>query len=530
MTLSMKKLKLKPLEIGPHVKRTIALVAAHSERKEHDTAVALARELREAFPKRADVNDALSLALVDKGSAREALQPAEVAVSLEPANAAYLINLGRLLLDLREPERALPFLERASASKLFRVEAEWALARYFVEIGQARLASQHFEVALANADEQQRGDLLWDYLDTLQSVGELEAAEAVAEELGQTGDIRSDVSLARMRNTRIESELGQRILNKVAQPGLSDAVLRRVLNQIGRMYENSQQFGTAFDFYTRAKATVKDQFSDSDFEKDVENMMRAYSAERLAEFGSVGHPSDRPVFVVGMPRSGTTMTEQIIGAHPRAQGIGEQSRIGELASRLSPQGDPGKVFRMLETNSGSGFLKVPESYLGLADCLAPGADRVVDKMPHNFMFVGFIALCFPNARFVHVHRNPLDNFVSAFQNDMNTFHSYSYDQEVYARYYIAYSRLMDHWNKVLPGRILNWRYEDAVTDPTVKIAELLKFLDLEWDDRCLNFHTAGAPVRTFSQYQVRNPISAKSVDRWKNYAEQLAPMRKILML
>ena len=187
--------------------------------------------------------------------------------------------------------------------------------------------------------------------------------------------------------------------------------------------------------------------------------------------------------------------------------------------------------QMLEAmrKGGPGHVRLmTDSYLGLLKFLAPTARRVVDKMPQNFLRIGFISLLFPNARIIHCQRNPADTFVSAFQNMMLSNHSYSYSPEDFARYYKEYSRLMAHWNRVLPDRIFNLRYEDLVSDPETKTRELLEFLRLPWDSRCLRFHETATAVKTFSKQQVRNPVNRNSVGRWRNYEEQLQPLLEIL--
>jgi hypothetical protein len=163
-----------------------------------------------------------------------------------------------------------------------------------------------------------------------------------------------------------------------------------------------------------------------------------------------------------MPRSGTTLTEQIIAAHPKAAGVGELERIGRMRKGLSPGESTAQMLEALRAGGPARVRLMTDSYLGLLKFLAPTAKRIVDKMPQNFLRLGFIALLFPNARIIHCQRHPADTFVSAFQNMMLSNHSYSYSPEDFARYYKEYSRLMAHWNFVLAGRILNLSYKDLV--------------------------------------------------------------------
>lgn len=149
-------------------------------------------------------------------------------------------------------------------------------------------------------------------------------------------------------------------------------------------------------------------------------------------------------------------------------------------------------------------------------------------MPHNFRHLGFIHLCFPNAKIIHCKRHPLDNFISAFQNAMNPFHGYAYNQVNYGEYYISYLRLMDHWKKVLPGSIYESQYEALTANPEVEVRNMLNFLGLPWEEACLKFNERESTVNTFSRLQIRNSINTGSVARWRNYEKHLSPIIAVL--
>jgi hypothetical protein len=229
-----------------------------------------------------------------------------------------------------------------------------------------------------------------------------------------------------------------------------------------------------------------------------------------------------------MPRSGTTMTEQIIASHSRVEGVGELMRMGAMAKYFSGRGGMRQVLDKMTEVGPERWKDAPRQYLNLLDTLAPGAKRAVDKLPHNFLWLGFIHLCFPNAKIIHCRRSPLDTFISAFQNEMSEFHSYSYDQVRYGEYYVEYLRLMDHWKVTMPGNIYESQYEALTKNPEVEIRKILNFLGLPWEEACLKFNERGATVRTFSHLQVRNPINTGSVARWRNYEKHLAPLIAVL--
>lgn len=525
--------KLKPLEVGPYVKRALSAIAGLSQQAKHEEAVASARQLQAEFPKRADVNDGLSLALVDQKNLNEALAFAENAVRLEPRNAVYLVNLGRLLLDLHDVERALPVLERARQARPSPPEAAWAVGRFYFDIGQAEKAIPYFEEAQRLVDPARLEEVNLEFLEVLRASNRIETAERLIDDMrisakGNTAPLLALKSS--LRKTQINDPLAQDLMAITGSVSVDKPEYSRIMLEVGRIHENSGKFEEAFHYYGLSKESRQRLFGLDAFESEVEGLIGAFSPDNLRGIANVGNMSEQPVFVVGMPRSGTTMTEQIIGAHPNAQGVGELPRIQAMMRKLAPPGQAERMIRFAREARPETFLQVSKSYLNLINFLGPGKLRLVDKMPHNFLAVGFISLCFPNAKIVHVHRNPLDNFVSAYQNPMNEFHSYSYDQETYGRYYLLYKKLMQHWQSALPKRIFDWPYDEVVQNPEHYTRQLIAYLGLPWHDDCLRFHEKQTTVKTFSMHQVRNPISAKSVGRWRNYEAQLGPIREILGL
>ena len=518
------------LQAGPYVKKAIGEITALGNAGKLEDAEAKARELYKLYPDRADVNDALSLTLVDQKKYGLALPFAEFAVKQEPKNSAYLVNLGRLYLDLEVIEDALPVLERAMACKPTPFQAPWAIAEFFHETGKAERAIPYFEKALAAADQSSALQIQLDQLNSLSSLGRVEQAEKLATQLAQH---RGSKSIAIIRRASLQKyktvapifeEL--RLLLTDEKVGLESKALASI--EIGKIYENSGQFDESFDCFVRSKAERKWTSDLESFTHEVSAQAAAYSPDVFERYLDFGNPSEQPVFVVGMPRSGTTLTEQIIGAHPEAGGVGELKRMRTLFSGFARYDRPEDLFQVIDRVGSDKWKDVPNLYLRMINYLSPGKKRVVDKMPHNFIMVGFIALCFPKARVVHIHRNPVDNFISAFQNHMNDFHGYSFNQVTYAKYYQLYERLMTHWNTVLPGRIFDLSYDSLVQEPEPIVRRLIDFVGLEWSDECLKFHEKETTVRTFSRHQVRNAVNANSLEKWRNYEKHLGPMLDIL--
>jgi len=231
------------------------------------------------------------------------------------------------------------------------------------------------------------------------------------------------------------------------------------------------------------------------------------------------------VFVVGMPRSGTTLTEQICSSHPDVHGAGELTKLGRIAAanglKLGSADAFGQPIRSLTMQQSHALAKDYLANLALYTSTAP---RIVDKMPHNFELIGLIAILFPNARIIHCRRDATDNCVSCFISSLQQGHSYSYDLKSLGLYYREYDRLMRHWQAVLPGRIFENRYEDLISDQEGQSRRLIGHLGLTWDDACLRFFEKEGSVRTLSRWQVRQPIYTSSVQRWKNYGDKIQPL------
>jgi len=239
----------------------------------------------------------------------------------------------------------------------------------------------------------------------------------------------------------------------------------------------------------------------------------AFTSDVMNLFAGAGDTSEHPVFVVGMPRSGTTLVEQILASHPDVHGAGELNLLSEVSG--------GALFPTL----GRELPAWGRAYAERLAALAPGKRRVVDKMPSNFQFLGLIQLMLPNARIIHCRRDPIDTCLSCYSRKFADRQDFSYDLRDLGRYYRAYEDLMDHWRRLLPhDRLLEVRYEDLVNDLRTEAERLVAFCGLEWNEACLDFHRTDRPVQTASVNQVRQPIYRSSVSRWKQYARHLEPL------
>ncbi|MBZ0261226.1 MAG: sulfotransferase [Hyphomicrobiales bacterium] len=489
-----------------------------------------AKALHGKHPDHPIANYGMALAIYNAGQKSAALPYAEAAVKKAPDNALYHLFLGKLYVDLEMLEFAPAVLEKAAALDKTMFQAPWIMAEYYFGLSQGEKALQYYQEALALVPKEAINRLKYEYANCIATLGRVDEAETVYSELFSDPIFRRGALMASalLRKHDQESEIAAQIRTEMVAPGLTDQGRSALLLTLGRLYENGAKYDEAFQSFQESRKLLASKYDIGPFRSEVNDKINTITPDIVSRFRGFGDPSNKPIFVVGMPRSGTTLTEQIIAAHSQAAGVGELKRVHLISRKLA--GDKGMA-GILSKISEMGPLRwktVSQQYLNLLDALAPNTRHTVDKMPHNFRDIGFIHLCFPNAKIIHCRRNPLDNFISAFQNLMNANHSYAYDQTDYGEYYLEYRRLMNHWKSIFPESIYESDYEALTQNPEMEVRKILDFLGLPWEDACLKFNERKSTVKTFSLMQVRNPINKGSIARWRNYEKQLSPVIAIL--
>ena len=298
---------------------------------------------------------------------------------------------------------------------------------------------------------------------------------------------------------------------------------------LGKLYDSSGLYDEAFAHYRQANDLRPKRFVPDEHATAYTSLMQIFDRKFVMQAPRASISTDKPIFIVGMPRSGTTLTEQILASHPDAFGAGELRDIGNFVTELVNR-KGGKVgypdcFRTLSREVLTDFAR---RYVAHLHKLAPDARRVVDKMPQNFQALGFISLLFPEARMIHCVRDPRDTCLSIYFQLFTESIRFSNDLMHIGLYYRQYERLMKHWGQVLDLPMLEVRYEDLIANQEAGSREIVAFAGLEWDDRCLAFHRTKRTVVTCSYDQVRQPIYTSSAGRWQRYERHLAPLLEAL--
>ncbi len=433
------------------------------------------------------------------GDHDSAVAQAHRAVALDPAYAAAAHLVGTLLCDREGFAEARPWLGQAAALEPDNAAFQRDLGVVELFLGDLAAARMHLHRAL------ELDPLVKDILPTLVRMTRMDSGEADAERL---------FDMTRALVERLDE--------------LDPAEQVRVLFALGKALEDRGDYDAAFDAYACANAMHRAMI-DYDVAVDearfaaVEAIFSPALFKRLGGAGR-GAPGERPIFIVGMPRSGTTLVEQIISAHANVHGAGEDNLMQRLVGGAAGPG--GSRF----PHWAAGLNEADLRAVGQA-CLdamppAPSAEsRVTIKRLENFEYLGLLHLCLPDATLIHCRRDPRDGCFSAFAMPFLEEQGYSYDLEELGRYWRAYDRLMAHWAAVLPpGRVLEVPYEALVADQEGWTRRLLAHCRLDWDEACLRYYDSERVVRSASFAQVREPIFTSSIGRWKPFGEKLKPL------
>lgn len=261
--------------------------------------------------------------------------------------------------------------------------------------------------------------------------------------------------------------------------------------------------------------------------RQFEMIRDKFSVDTFSRFHNTGTPSSAPVFILGMPRSGSTLVEQILASHPQVYGAGELDILNRVANNSVSDANgrcvPYPVY--VSALNATDCNRFGQSYIQNLPRLPEGRTRITDKMPINFLYVGLIKLLLPNAKIIHTMRDPIDTCLSCFSTCFGTSQHFTYDMAELGRYYRRYSTLMDHWRAILPsGAMLDCSYEELVDNFEGQARRLIAYCGLPWDDRCLCFYKTERTVSTASKVQVRQPLFRSSLQRWRRYEPYLGPL------
>ncbi len=318
---------------------------------------------------------------------------------------------------------------------------------------------------------------------------------------------------------------------QLARDDLDDTVRSYFHFAAGKILDDIGSHSQAFAHFKAGNRLAGRKFDASGFRRLVKDTIYICSASHAERLKRTGLDSDVPTFIIGMPRSGTTLVEQILSSHSGVFGAGELNDMKFIAAEAAALSSFDVAYpNCLPGLTRSDYNRLAQSYLSRLALASGGGDyqRIIDKHPLNFQFVGLILSMFPNARIVHTVRDPLDTCLSCFFQNFTKGQDYSFDLVTLAHFFNDYRRLMEHWESVYPGRIYTIRYEDIIDHQEQETRTLLDYMGLDFEEACIDFHKTERKVSTASFLQVRKPLYGSSRRRWMNYRDQLQALAKII--
>jgi len=457
----------------------------------------------------------------------EAIDALRRAHALAPAAARIRDALGDALFQGGFPADALPLLRQRVAARANDTDGILKLGETLSRLQDYDEARDTFASALRQRPEDP--DLWMAVAQAHEDSGDRDAAEAAylrALELKPDWafPLSSLLSLHRGKADDALIESGQRLCER---DGTADRDLALLGYALGKVFDARGDYQRAMQYWDRANSARRRMVGEFDIvslQARVDRMLAAFAPDALA--AAPASDDERPLFIVGMPRSGTTLTEQILAAHPQVHGCGELPDIALIAKLLPSRSGSSRVWpHIVDEITPALLAEASERYLaGATRHAPPGAARLVDKAPMNFYALGLISMLFPKARIIWCRRDPRDVAISIYGENFSLSERFATRLDAIGQCVNLHNRLMRHWQRVLPNPILELEYEQLVTEPEVQTRRLLDFAGLDWHPDCLDFHARDRGVQTPSRWQVRQQIHSRSVGRWKNYESALGPL------
>jgi tetratricopeptide (TPR) repeat protein len=478
-----------------------------------DQAEALYRQVLSSQPGHPDALHLLGLLMHQRGNHKAAIDLIGRAIAINDRSPSYFVNRGVALLAAGMADAAIEHFQAA-----LRLRPD--LAQAYLNLGNALRSQKRFPEA---ADSYRQAiefspSLAEAYFNlgiVLQEQGDFDGAANNFRETARMQPRRCDAyfHLSKCMNmTGTGGQVAREIHGLLEMNGIDDAGAAYCHFALGKIYDDLGEYANAFRHYALANELEHKyaSFDRAQHSRLVDWTISTFTAEFFAARRDYGSASRRPILIVGMPRSGTTLMEQIVSSHSGVHGGGELDFWLEQGSKFIPPGHEEMTLQQVRA--------VGAGYLANLERLSGSAEFVTDKMPHNFLRLGLIHLAFPQAKIIHCMRNPADICLSIFFNKFTRMHGYATSMDDLAFYYREYLRLMQHWRSVLPAAtLLEVRYEKLVTDQENESRRLIESLGLAWEDQCLDFYRNRRVINTPSKWQARQPIYKHSLARWKNY-------------
>ena len=524
----------KVLDLSPrdlHALHLLGVIRAGQRR--FDEAEQLIARALAIDPNNAEAQNNLGSVLLDQGRAKDAAPAFRQALALRPGYVEAYYNLGKALADSDDTDGAIAAYRAAIGLRPDYRDALLNLGLLLRKLGRTEeaLGALHHILKIRPRDGE-----TWNAIGhVLEEAGQgAEAIEAYDRALSLAPNVVG-AYYDRINAARVTAEDGllARLQALAARrPDLSPRDRSLLHFALGKGAEDLGRYEEAFAHLVEGNRERRGQivFDEAGEAAGMERVIEVFTPALIEALAGQGSDSQRPIFVLGFPRSGTTLVEQILASHPEIHGAGELSLMPKLARELEQlTGGTGKFPEVVASLPAWHLRGLGELYVERLSALTPEAPHITDKLPGNYFYIGLIRLILPRAKIVHVRRNPMDTCVSCFAHSFAGELNFAYDLGELGRAYRRYQALMAHWRRLLPpDSMLEIDYEALVGDLEGEARRMISHCGLAWDERCLAFHESSRTVRTASVGQVRQPIYSSSLQRWRRYEQHLAPLEAAL--
>lgn len=562
---SIKK-ALKKAGLNPDVLNNLGQILGQLGR--HQEAVKVYRSAIKLAPKRFDIINNLGNALASLGRERDAISQFKKALKLNPLYVNSLYCLGTLYFNMKDYEDAAALLKKAVQGDPNHCDALHNLGLSLMSLRQYTEAIQAFrqelavnprsvpawtDMSKAYVDHNQIDEALAcldkassiapndlkvqnGYVFCYRILGQFDKAANMCRQMLRTNPLAVDAYLNLGNMNKLDGEgrditAMEHIASHIDLQKLDRATLLFALHTA---HEEQKNFAAAFRYLDEANALVRAHFA-FDIEAvrtSFETLKRIFSEQIWKDIEFSGSSSATPIFIVGMPRTGSTLVEQIIASHGQAEGVGESQAFLDIAgkcfSQVTSKNQNFSIENMQKGLLKNDFKMLGDEYIASTSTLNGNFRRIIDKQLENFVHIGLINFIFPNARIIHTRRNPFATCFSCYSTRFTEGLKYAFNLNELAQYYLLYSDLMHHWQNWSKVPILDVDYEQMVENQDAETRRIIAFCGLRWDEKCLSFHQTERIVKTASDFQVRQPLYTSKLEHWKNYSPYLKPLFDVL--
>jgi len=510
--------------------REAQIILNYFKAKDYISAEVKAKKLIKKFPNFQALYNLLGLCLQSQKKFQEAIKYYKIAIQNNPNFFVAINNLGLTYHNMYDLKNAQHYYERA-------IEINPKFTHPISNLGNVKKELNNYEEAikcykLALSIDNKLYIVIHNLGMAYQALGKFEESKKYFESVLKINSkfTRADRSLSMSLKYDINNPHLKIMKNKIKDQSLNDFQKIELHFGLGKAYEDIKNYKKSFENYKLGNKIKRDsiKYQINDDVKLFENIKNSFSSIDFQNLENIGNKSNKMIFILGMPRSGTTLVEQIIANHKSVYGAGELRDLTQIIRKNFLVNNKIKFPEKFNIKDQNFFSNMGTKYLENLDRYNTNKNYITDKAPLNFKWIGLVKLILPKSKIIHCTRDPKDTCLSLFKNFFEGELNFSYNLEEAAKYYKLYQNLMKYWKQLLPDFIYNISYEKLVENQEFESKKLLDFCNLDWDKNCLTFYRNKRGIVTASFAQARKPIYKNSVKSWQNYKNELLPMFKIL--